>query len=39
MLALEEEGKSERSFGASERVLIKECMLVAVHSAHLLGSA
>jgi hypothetical protein len=41
MLALEEEGESRRSFGASERVLIKECMPVAAHSAHLtlLGSA
>jgi hypothetical protein len=37
VLALEGEGKSERSFGASERVLIKECVLVAVHSAHFVG--
>jgi len=39
MLALEKEGKSERSSGASERVLIKECMPVAgaVPSDHFVG--
>jgi hypothetical protein len=39
MLALGREGKSERRFGASERVLINECMPVAsaVASAHFVG--
>lgn len=37
MLALEEEGESKTSFGASERVLIKECMPVVAHSAHFVG--
>jgi hypothetical protein len=37
MLALEKERKSERRFGASERVLIKECMLVAQFPPHFVG--
>jgi hypothetical protein len=38
MLALEKVGKSKRRFGgARERVLIKECMLVAQFPAHFVG--
>jgi hypothetical protein len=38
MLALEKVGKSKINFGASERVLIKECLEWQFPTAHFVGA-